>query len=58
MEIEDTIPKHGPEYSEYKKKVLNQDLVILCVAEAEKLVYRIGQSLLEENNRDNGADQD
>ena len=48
MEIEGELPKHGPDFSEYKKKITEQDQVILCVAEAEILVIKIGRSLLDE----------
>ena len=47
MEIQVEVPKHGPDFNEYKKKILEQDQVILCVAEAEKLVVKIGRSLLD-----------
>jgi hypothetical protein len=52
MEIEGEVIKHGPDFSEYKKKILEQDQVILCVAEAEKLVVKIGRSLLDEVQQD------
>ena len=41
--------KSDAEFSPYQKRIEAMDNAILCVAEAEKLVFSIGLSLLEEH---------
>lgn len=40
--------KSNSEFSDYQKKIEAMDNVILCVAEAEKMVREIGRSLLSD----------
>ena len=51
--------KSNSEFSDYQKRIEATDNVILCVAEAEKMVNGIGKSLLSEimPTRESGPDQ-
>jgi hypothetical protein len=40
--------KSNAEFSDYQKKIEAMDNVILCVAEAERMVQEIGRSLVSE----------
>jgi len=40
--------KSNSEFSDYQKKIEAMDNVILCVAEAERMVHEIGKSLVSE----------
>lgn len=43
--------KSSSELSEYQKRIENIDTVILCVAEAEKMIRQIGSDLVPEVRR-------
>ncbi len=51
--------KSDSEFSDYQKKIEAIDNVILCVAEAERMVNEIGRSLIFEitATRESGPDQ-
>ena len=51
--------KSNSEFSDYQKKIEAIDNVILCVAEAERMVNEIGRSLISEilPTRESGLDQ-
>ncbi len=50
MKDEQTSTNPASDLTDYKRKIAEMDKVILCVAEAEKLVREIGRSLLEGAN--------